>query len=118
MRKKLGSLRAFFERPPSPERRRKAESKRARKILERVTEELGPTCARVIHMLINQYPLRELADSPGMYFIPDHKIIYEGLGISETIYRAALGKLIEEGYLAKRVIEKQLMYEIQFEKLI
>jgi hypothetical protein len=87
-------------------------------IKARLIEELGPIAAKALVLLIEQYPFREILNTPGLFFEPDNKALRSELRLSEATYRDVLRTLEEHGYLVRKIIKKKLMFEIQFEKLI
>lgn len=90
---------------------------KATRILEAIMAEKGPTVARVVKGFIDQYPFLELANTPGMFFVPEHEVIQKATGLTVDLYWKAVNAAIEAGYIKKQKIEGRLMFEVQFKEL-
>lgn len=97
-----------------PERKRGTNKQR---ILERISAMNGPSVARLMLAYIDMYPFQEIANAPGMYFVPDHNQIKGLLSVSTETYWKMVNVALDAGYLKKEKIGKMLMFEIQFRAL-
>jgi hypothetical protein len=96
---------------------KKRNGTRGQQILEVIAERNGPSVARVMKGFIDQYPFREIANTPGFFFPPDHDQIKAAAGLPTDVYWRVVNSALAAGYLKKEKMNGKLMFEIQFRAL-
>ncbi len=78
--------------------------------------EMPPVQALVMMQLYRQFPKRWRRDH-GMFFRPDEAAIMRAMHLRPPMFYALLGRLIDGGYLEKRLERQGMEYRIRFERL-